>query len=82
MYYRKIKDKEIFQKKYDRLHSYFCTHYFDENLGYWRCFKKDSKEEKYWKNYSNRIIRRNKNDYYLTKSNNYRKEFDYWCQLW
>lgn len=82
MYYRKIKDKEIFHKKYDKIPSYFCSHYFDESLGYWKYFKKNSNEEKYWKNYSNRIIRRNKNDYYLTKSNNHRKEFDYRWILW
>lgn len=82
MYYRKQEDIKKFSKKSFYRRWWQPGWYFSDRDGYYKNSKKDSNEEKFWKNYSNRLIRRNKNDYYLNKSNNYRKEFEYWWTLW
>lgn len=82
MYYRKIEDnKRHFKLEKERC-GWIPGWWFNEDLGYYQYTKKHSNNEKYWKNHSNRIVRHNKNDYYLTKSNLYQKEFDYWWTLW
>lgn len=82
MYYRKIEDN----RRHIKLEKEHCTWtpglWFNEDQGYFKYTKKNSNSERYWKKYSNRLIRHRKNDYYLKKSNLYQKEFDYWWTLY
>lgn len=78
MYYRKQEDIKRFERKAYFTHWWERGWYLSKKLGYYRNSKKHSRREQSYKKESNRRIRHNKNDYYLTKSNLCHREFDYW----
>jgi hypothetical protein len=80
MYYRKHEDNRRHKKVADESSGYPHAWAFDEDKGFYTYQKENA--TKYLKNVSNRRIRHNKNDYYLTKSNQYHKEFEYWWTLY
>ena len=88
--YRRKMARQKFEKKkrIGTYHIHGCWVDWDEVDGKWMPVGKylkyphDSEMRNYFKKYSNKKVRRAKNNDVSTKGNNYRRQFDYWWTLY
>ena len=82
MWYRKVEDNKRHKKVNSSIVGYRSSWWFDTNKGYFTYTKGHSNRRcSFYKNFSNRKIRRNKNEEYSKKGNLHKKVFDYWWQI-
>lgn len=87
-YRRHKKRQKIKRLKAIEKHTYIGTLWFDwgfdevgrsVQIGTYPKRQKNSKKQRFYKRYSNRIIRKSRADY---QNGDYRKAFDYWRTIW
>lgn len=87
--YRRHKKRQKIKRLMDiDNHTYIGTLWFEwgfDEMGRWMRIgtypkrRKNSKKQRFYKRYSNRIIRKSRADY---QNGDYRKAFDYWWTIW